>query len=193
MIYKTLRTLPMVIFFEISNTGDLTLLSDEETSIEELIPIWENIEQKHQELSGNTNANKVFNVSKEIEFQANRYEIIHNACEALAFDKNDDLIAILRDYGYTINDSNYINDLNKIIKQSEGIITRINQLRDTLPKQSTSKQESSIVDVMANYATILGFDFDFFLCSVEKFYALEKMVKAKMKSIETSNQKSKKK
>jgi hypothetical protein len=183
----------MVVFFEISNTGDLTLLSDEETPIEELAEIWENLEQKHQELSGNTNANKVFNLSKEIEFQANRYEIIHNCCEALAFDQNDDLIAILREYGYTINDTNYINDLNKIVRLSEGILTRINQLRDSLPKQSNSQQESSIVDVMASYAAILGFDFDFFLCSVEKFYALEKMVKAKIKSIESSNKKSKKK
>lgn len=192
MIYKTLRTLPMVILVEIYKEGDITLLSDENTPIEELVEIWRNLEEKHQELSGNTNANKVLNVIKEIEYQSNRYQIIHNSCEALLFDKNDDLINILKEYGYTITDSNYINDLKKVIKQSEGIITRINQLEDSLPKQSKSKDEDSIVDVMASYASILGFDFEFFTCSVEKFYALEKMVKAKIKAIENSNPKIKK-
>ena len=192
MIYQTLRILPMVVFMEIAKSGDVTLLSDEETPIEELAVLWEELQEKHEGFSHNPNADKVFKVSKEVDFQANRYELIHHACESLSFEKDERLIEILQEYGYTITDKNYINDLNKVIRQSEGILTRINQLKDTLPKQPKEGTETSIVEVIASYSSILGFDFDYFTCSVEKFYALEKMVKAKIKSLESTNQKSKK-
>ena len=128
MIYKTLRTLPMVVFMEIAKSGDVTLLSDEETPIEELAALWEELQEKHELFSHNPNADKVFSVSKEVDFQATRYELIHHACESLSFEKDERLIEILHEYGYTITDKNYVNDLNKVIRQSEGILTRINQL-----------------------------------------------------------------
>lgn len=189
MIYRSLRYLPMVTCAEIMQTGDLTLLSDEEISNNELIIIWEKLEEDFQNLSGNKDADKVFNVSKEIDFQANRYELINMACEALIFDKNEDLIDALKDFGYKITDENYIYDIQKIVKQSNGILNRIKQLQDTLPKESKVKNENSIIDVMASYASILGFDFDFFTTSVEKFFAIEKTVKAKLKALENNNTK----
>lgn len=189
MIYKTLRTLPMVTFIEIAKSGDVTLLSDEDIPMEELILLWEELQEKHEQFSKDPNADKVFNVLKEIEFQENRYEIIFKICDSLLFSKDNQLIQILKDFGYKVTDENYINDLNKIIKQSEGIITRINQLKDTLPKPPKSGSETSIVEVISSYSAILGFDFDYFTCSVEKFYALDKMVKAKIKSLDNNNQK----
>ena len=189
MIYKTLRTLPMVIFMEIAKTGDLSLLSDEETPIEELAILWEELQEKHEGFSKDPNSDKVFSVSKEVDFQSNRYELIHFSCESLFFERDERLIEILKEYGYKITDNNYIADLNKVIKQSEGILIKINQLKDSLPKKQKESNETSIVDVLASYSSILGFDFDYFTCSVEKFYALEKMVKAKIKSIENNNKK----
>lgn len=181
----------MVICVEIMQTGDLTLLADEEITSDELIAIWEKIEEDFQRLSGNKDVDKIFNVSKEIEYQENRYDLINHSCDALIFDKNERLIQLLEDEGYSINTENYINDVERIYRQSNGILNRIKQLKDLLPKEKTSKSkdENSIVDVMASYSSILGFDFEFFTCSVEKFFSLEKMVKAKLKAIEKNNPK----
>ena len=41
MIYKNLRTIPMITFIEIIETMDLELLSDEKLDPDELILIWQ--------------------------------------------------------------------------------------------------------------------------------------------------------
>ena len=180
MIYKSLRTLPMVICVEIMQTGDYSLLSDEETDID-LEDLWNDLESKLP----TEKDSKVFDVSKEVTFLENKYVFINSSCEALLFDKHTILIEKLKEYGYKLTDVNYHNDLDRISKQSEGILIQISQLKNTLPKVDPNKEESTIIDVMANYMAIIG-DFDFYTCSVEKFYSLEKAVKAKIEAMSKS-------
>ena len=184
MIYKSLRTLPMVICVEIMQTGDVSLLADEPTDID-LEDLWNDLESKLP----TENDSKVFDVSKEMEFQANRYNIIQYCCEALTFDKDIRLINLLQEYGYTLRDDNYFNDIEKIAKQSEGILIKISQLRDSLPKVKESKDESTIIDVMASFCAVLGITFDFYKCSVEAFYAWQRQVENKIKALESTNKK----
>lgn len=177
MIYKTLRTLPMVICVEIMETGDVSLLADEPTDID-LAELWNELESKLP----TEKDSKVFDVSKEVTFLENKYVFINSACEALLFDRHAILIENLKEYGYKLTEDNYHNDLDRISKQSEGILIKVNQLKDSLPKIDPSKEKASIIDVMANYMAIIG-DFDFYSCSVEKFYSLEKAVKAKIEAM----------
>lgn len=196
MIYKSLRKLPMITCVEIIDTGNITLLSDDEnTPIEELIETWELLFEEYKDKYGGKDNKKVFNLSREIEYLKQKHFIIKCAVDALWFDYNIDIIKMLIEFGYKLRDENYIEDLNRIERESSGIILKIKMFQDQLPKEkeNTNKEDaaSSIVNVMAGYSSILGYDFDFYSISVEKFYSLEKQVKNKIAIIEKQNAKHK--
>jgi len=195
MIYKTLRKLPMVTFTEIIESGNITLLSDEETDINELATIWEQLFEEYQNKYNKQNSNKVFNLEREIEYLDKKYLEIKLIIESLKFDTNQKLIDILRDYGYTFRDGFYNEDLERVERESKGIINKINQLKQGLPKIDESKSENtdnSIINLMASYSSVLGYDYDYYTVSVEKFKSLENQVKNKITAIEKNNAKNKK-
>lgn len=194
MIYNSLRKLPMVTCVEIIDTNNISLLSDEEdTPIDELIEIWLPLFEEYKEKYGSKDNKKIFNLSREIEYLKQKHFIIKCAIDALRFDENEDLIKMLLDFGYKLSNENYIEDLNRIERESSGIILKIKMFEDQLPKEIENKEDavSSIINVMAGYSSILGYDFDFYTISVEKFHALEKQVKNKIAIIEKQNTKSK--
>jgi len=190
MIYKTLRKIPMITFIEIMESGDISLLSDEETDLDELALIWDMIYQEYQNKYNKQNSNKVFNLSKEIEYLEQKHFEIKLIIEALKFDVYPELISILRDYGYRFRDEFYNDDLLRVQRESEGIVQKINQLKSSLPKvESHNTNEVSIIDIMANYSSVLGYDFDFYTISVEKYHSLQNQVKQKIAAIEKNNAK----
>lgn len=195
MIYDSLRKIPMVTFLEIIDSGDISLLSDEEIPIEQLVEIWNNLYESYKSKYDSQNHNKVFNLSKEIDFLVKKYDSIKLSVEALKFDANDSIIQVLRDYGYTLRLENYNDDVARISRESEGIINKINQIKNSLPKAVESEEKGSevIISVMADYASFLGYDFDFYTISVEKFGAMQNTVKQKVASIEKQNSKNKSK
>lgn len=192
MIYDTLRKLPKIIQVEIIETGDLTLLTDQETPLELLIDLWDKLMEEFNKRYNAQEHNKTFNVFKEIEFLEKKYSVIKAAIDALAFDINQDLINMLLEYGYRLKIENYNNDLDRINRECEGITNKINQFKNMLPKNGNEKSEATIIDVMASYTIILGYDFDFYTISVEKFHSLEKQVIQKIKNIEKQITKNKK-
>lgn len=195
MIYKTLRKLPMVTFTEIIESGDVSLLSDEETNIEELLKIWNELFEEYQKKYNKQNSSKVFNLEREIEYLDKKHFEIKLIIEALKFDVYPELITILRDYGYRFRDEFYNEDLERVERESKGIVQKINQLKQGLPKVEESKtdtQDNSIINLMASYSSVLGYDFDYYTTSVEKFKSLENQVKHKVAAIEKNNAKNKK-
>lgn len=195
MIYKTLRKLPMVTFTEIIESGDIKLLSDEETDVNELVTIWNELFEEYQKKYNKQNSNKVFNLEREIEYLDKKHFEIKLIIEALKFDVYPELIAILRDYGYRFRDEFYNEDLERVERESKGIIQKINQLKQGLPKveeSGTESKDSSIINLMASYSSVLGYDYDYYTVSVEKFKSLENQVKQKIAAIEKNNAKTKK-
>jgi hypothetical protein len=195
MIYKTLRKLPMVTFTEIIESGDVALLSDEETDINELVTIWNDLFEQYQQKYNKQNSNKVFNLEKEIEYLDKKHFEIKLIIEALKFDVCPELISILQDYGYRFRDENYNEDLERVERESKGIVQKINQLKQGLPKTDESGHENkdnSIINLMASYSSVLGYDFDYYTISVEKFKSLENQVKQKIAAIEKNNAKNRK-
>ena len=195
MIYDKLRKLPKVIQMEIIETGDLTLLSDENTPIENLIDLWDKLQTEFNNKYNKQGTNKIFNVGKEIEYQQTRYNIINSCCEQLLFESTPEIIEMLIEQGYSfdLSSDNYRAQVDRIHRESKGIIIKINQLKNQLPKVSEDKvSEHSIIDVMASYSAILTVAFDFNTLSVEAFHAYEAQVKAKIKNIESQANKSKK-
>jgi hypothetical protein len=190
MIYRNLRKLPMVILIEIIESGDVSLLSDEDSNIVELEGIWNYLFQQYQRKYNKQNSNKVFNLSREIEYLDKKHFEIKLIIEALKFDVYPELISILRDYGYRFRDDFYNEDLVRVQRESEGIVQKINQLRESLPKVDINvSDEVSVINIMASYSAVLGYDFDFYTISVEKYHALEIQVKQKIAAVDKNNAK----
>lgn len=192
MIYKTLRKLPMVTFTEIMESGDISFLSDEGTDLDELLTVWNELFEEYQQKYNKQNSSKIFNLSREIEYLDKKYFEIKLIIEALKFDVYPELISILRDYGYRFRDENYNEDLERVERESKGIVQKINLLKQGLPKVDESGPESkdnSIINLMASYSSVLGYDYDYYTVSVEKFKSLEIQVKQKVAAIEKNNAK----
>lgn len=195
MIYDNLRKLPKVTFIEIHETGNIRLLTDDDKiTYENLMELWTKLNDEFDSKYNKDNqVDKLFNVKKEIEFQTNRYLVIKYACDALLFSHDKSLIQLLKDNMYVVTDKNYIKDIERVLRDSEGILNKINKLKEQLPKENKSKQnEYSIIDIMQSFADILGYNFDFYKISVEEFFVKEKAVINKIKLIEKQNQQNKK-
>lgn len=191
MIYNKLRILPKVIQIEIIQTGDVSLLSDEGTPIEELNTLWNELMEEYINVYGEKHQSKLFSTYREIEFLQKKYTCIKCAVEALEFDVNEELINMLRGFGYRIEMESYNKDLERILRESEGINIKIKKFMDQLPKPVEGEEVNAydIINQMAIYSSILNIDFDYNTISVVKFHALEKQVKQKIASIEKNNPK----
>ena len=191
IVYDTLRKLPKIIFIEIHETGNIRLLTDDDSiTDDDLLELWTRLNDDFDlKYNKESKVDKLFNVKKEIEFQTNRYLVIKYACDALLFNKNETLIQLLKDNMYVVRDENYIKDIERVLRDSEGILNKISQLKKQLPKEKESTEnEYSIIDIMQSFADILGYNFDFYKISVEEFFVKEKAVINKIKLIEKQNQ-----
>jgi hypothetical protein len=194
MIYDKLRKLPKVIQMEIYETGDLNLLSNEEKPLEELIVLWHKLEEEFARKYNKKGVDEIFSVEKEIEYQQNRYFIINSCCEQLLFEKNSKVIEILKEQGYSFDENadDFKSQIDRINRESKGILIKVNQLKNKLPKVDEGKVfENNIISVMASYSAVLNVPFDFNTISVEAFHAYEAQVKAKIKNLEASASKNK--
>jgi hypothetical protein len=191
MIYKSLEYIPYKLFIEIVQTLDVLLLSDEAEKDEvKLNEMWEKIFQDHLEYTKTPDSLKTFNIEKQVAYLQSMRKVILMACESLSFDWDDDLIDMLRGFGYSIRNGSadeYYLDLKKVIRESKGIMLKLNQVEKQLPKRSAGN-EFKLDDVMASYSAILGIDFDYNAISYTKFFGLQKQVNAKIKSIEKNQQ-----
>lgn len=195
MIYDSLDTIPYKLFIKIATTNDFKLLSDTETDFEVLEKVWNKLYDEHLKYDKSKDNKKVFRLSKEIEALKNQQKVVLIAVSCLSFDYNEDLVKILRDYGYTLrndNTENYYDDLKRISREANGIKFKINVLSKQLPQQeedSKVENEYTVDDIMASYTMIVGYDIDYNTVTYTKFHAIQKQVHLKIKSTEQQNQK----
>ena len=104
--------------------------------------------------------------------------------EALKFDWDNELVGILRGFGYTITQVRYYDDLERIERESKALLVKAANLQRMLPKADGEKSEVTIYDVLASYSAILGIDFDFEALSCLKYISMQKQVASKIKASE---------
>lgn len=173
----------MVLFAEISEFGETSLLDSEGESQPEL---WEKLKSEYDQKYNKSESKKHFALIKEIYFLENKYTVIKLSVEALKFEANNEIIKILSDYGYKINRETYFEDLKKISDQSESILLKVTELRNKLPDTKNTETDSArdgILKSLSSYSAILGFDLDYYSVSVEKFFLLGENVNKKLKAL----------
>ena len=201
MIYDSLDVIPYKLFIKIAETGNVILLdSNQEKTMEELIPIWDGLFKEHLQYNNTPESGMVFTLEKEVEVLKTQRKWVLMAIECLAFDWDDELVDLLCEYGYVLRNESteiYYSDLERIERESKSILFKLNQLEKQLKKKSPSLdlQKDKLLhvldDVMASYSLIMGFDFDYNSITYTKFYAIQKQVNAKIKPITKANEKNK--
>lgn len=188
MIFDSLDKIPVVIFFKIAETGDFTLLTDEEIEIEKLEEIWLKLFKEHESKNKTKESEKEFRLDTEISALESEYKFVLGAVYSLGFERDDELIEMLKKLRYIVktdSTDSYYDSLEMIQRASSGFNLKISNLRSMLPKIDESKKDSeklSIYDTMASYTRIMGYDFDYEKVSYSKFYAIQKQVHLKIES-----------
>ena len=182
-MYNSLDILPVKTYFKIIETGNFFLLSfsDKKVAELELSELWNEINQAFQERDNNQANKRIFRISTDIEYLISKYNLIQMCVNTLRFDRNQEVIDILKSHNYLVTDKFYERDLNRTERNSKGILNKIELLKSQLPKED-NKTDSSIDDVLASYSNILGFhvgDFNKITCS--EYLAFKKQVESKIK------------
>lgn len=189
MTYDSLKTIPIVLFFEIAETGNFYLLSDTEKDPEKLEEIWLNLYKEHESYKRDSESDKIFKTNVEISALEIQYRFVLGAVYSLGFEYDQELIDQLKTFRFIVNtDSNesYYESLEFIQRAASGISVKINHLKSMLPKESESTNKSketfSIYDTIASYTRIMEYDVDYESLTYLKFYAIQKQVHLKIES-----------
>lgn len=193
MIYNSLKTLPVVLFYEIVETGNVMLLDSEGKSNEDdMVELWTGLHNEFLEIDDSNEFKRILRLKSDIDFYELKYQYILFACEALAFDWNEEIVAQLKKWGYKITAENYYGDIEQVIREANGLKIKANMLRSQLPKDKEDEKNRKVEEVLASYSLILGFDVgDYNTVSAMKFLSLKKSVNAKVESLKEQERKTK--
>src|SRR5690554_6028894 len=100
MIYKSINDLPVVLYYEILKSGNVSLLSSEKINSNELLELWQRIKDDFNERDNSQLNNKILTLLKHYEFYILKYDVVNRICESLRFSFNQELIDLLASIGY---------------------------------------------------------------------------------------------
>ena len=192
MTYKTLDTIPYKLFVKVSETGDVSLLSETEKDITILSGIWEQLYEEHLSKNQTTEFKKVFKISKEIDRLLTLNKVVLMACECLRFGFDEELYNMITGLGYQLSFSgneSYYEDLSRIEREANAYIIKAENYKSMLPEnKGNENQDYNVDDVLASYSAILGFNIgDFNAVTYNAFYGYQKQVNAKIKRLNKQN------
>lgn len=191
MIHNVLNKIPIVLFFEIAETGNFSLLSDEITDLEELEKIWLQLYNEHELKQKDAESDNTFKLHVEISALEIQLKYVLGAVVSLGFDYDQELIDNLKSLRYIVKtDSNesYYESLEFIQRAASGIKIKIRHLKSMLPPEKKeeqnqkNKEKFSIYDTIASYTRIMEYDVDYETLAYAKFYAIQKQVHLKIES-----------
>jgi hypothetical protein len=185
MIYDSLDIIPYKLFLKIEEVGDVSLLSDEECDVQQLLVTWEKMYEDHLTRNQSSESKKIFKLSKRIDELIAMNKVIVIGCRCLRFEYNEELVSMITGYGYNLGTEstvNYYECLDRIERESNAYVVKAEYYKGMLPEQKgeNDKSEFTADDVMASYSSILGFSIgDFNKVTYNAFYGYEKQVNAK--------------
>ena len=183
LIY-TIDTIPAKLFFKIDNTGDYTLLSDDNSfKKEDLQKVWESILFYYQKNIQGKARDSQLDLDKKINSLESRLLCIKRIICLLKIERDHELERYLRSVGYQLTEQNFFDDLKKIESLSDMIKLKIEKHNSLLEKKKDNNtSKTTFEDVLLGYLTILGLGFkEANKITLLEYLALEKQVKNKVK------------
>lgn len=190
MIYNSLDIIPLKLFMKILETDDFTLLTDsnDKDVIDSCKLILSKLKDDYDDLGLVNNYDSLLNINVRIEALKFKYDAIIAAVQSLRFDRNKDLLEMLKSFRYTIREDTYIEDLDRIEREVDSINVKIRRLEKKLPKK-TKSEKTTIDKVIMSYCALTGSNYNTNEITVIQFHALKSLAEDKMKSIEKENAK----
>lgn len=193
-MYNTLDKLPIKTYMLINETGEISLLlfEGEKADENELSIIWNKLDNEFKDLSNDPDEKKNLRLAKQIMRYETKHQLIETYCICLDFEYDEEIAEALRAWGYKLTYENYYEDLERIKRESDGLLLKIEDLKTLLPK-TEGGSTVTIDDVLASHSSILGFDFDYETISCRKYLAHKKQIDIKMKHAEAEAKRNKNK
>lgn len=184
MIYNRLDIIPLKLFLEVYQTENLTLLTDEVDSFLNIKETWLKMKKDYEDLGLSGKTNKLINLIGRIQSLKVKYDYIGFSVKSLNFDPDDvDMMAGLNGIGYKINRKTYLEDLDRISRESQSLLLKVKRLEQKLPKKET-KNTTTIDKVILGYCAITGLNFDTNKITVIQFHSLKELAEEKIKQME---------
>ena len=193
MTYDSLEILPYKLFLKISNTGDVSLLTDDKEKILSADKIWEKLLEEFNQLDPSNKLKKLVRTLVEIEEYRCQYDGLQIAINSLKFDRNIDLENAIREQGFTLTEDNFEDDLLRVEQESQALLMFIDELEATLPTYNGEKA-TNIDKVILGYGSFTGMQYtDTNSITVTQFYALKELFDEKLKVVKEQQAKLKSK
>ena len=201
MIYNSLEIIPYKLFMRIFDSSEFFLLDPSKKSFDEftedelihISEIWEIMYDEHISKNQTSESKKIFKISKTIDELLTTNKVVIMACASLKFEYDEDLVGIIRSYGYKLSTDNteaYYSNLQLIEREANAYVIKSEYYKNMLPEEkeiSNSDEKYTIDDVMASYCAILGISIgDFNAITYTAFKGYEKQVNAKINSLKNN-------
>ncbi len=153
-VYDTCKVLPLRVFFEITDTGNVELLIIDNAEIAKkiLVETWENIVLEYAKIDGNQQIRDVIEKGDEIYRQAALYCEIKGMLIYLFGAESQKYVDRLNELGYKIDTSSSIKKINSI-KQNERranhISTRMQVIQKEIESYSDGNKKGTFDDAMS--------------------------------------------
>lgn len=187
MIYDSLDIIPAKLYFKIEQTEDVNLLSTEKTN-KDLSILWEKLKEDYQLLNPDKANNQIIDLSKKMEslfakFEATKLSVFH-----LKNKKDQDLIDLLKSYGYKLDLNKYQTHLDIIEKENKALLNKINTINEKLerlkPKQN-GNTTTTFDEVVLSYSSLTNAGFiDTNKITITQYNALINLGNKKIKELE---------
>ena len=144
-VYDTCKVLPLRIFFEITDTGNVQLLIIDNAEIAKkiLIETWENIVIEYAKIDGNQQVQDVIDKGDEIYRQAALYCEIKGMLLYLFGAENQEYVDRLNELGYKIDTNSRIKKIKSIEqngKRANNISTRMQIIQKEIESYGEGKK-----------------------------------------------------
>lgn len=193
MIY-TADTIPIKLYFQISESGKYELITDENHfDSETLQKRFEDIEHEFEELTQNNQKKRVFELIRKIESTIRKKEAIDLVLDTLFIDlsrKDSELIEALEAEGYYFSAGDYNIDLQRILSNNESELVRLKKYQNELEllvsqEEPEGLEKGNTDEVILSYGIITGAGFiDTNTITMTQYCALLKLGNQKMKMLE---------
>lgn len=187
MEYKSIKDLPLKIFFEIAETGNVKLLGNDKLDV--LVDRWEGIVIEYGKYDDNQSIKNVIEKSDQLFIQAALYCEIKGMLLYLVGAEKKEYVVRLNELGYKIDNSDHkkkIESIKASDSRANHISTRMQIIQKDIEKYSDGKK-ASFDSVMAWLSSQLGFEPKEDL-TVLRYLEYKKQIIAKQKARSKSKQ-----
>ena len=166
----TIETLPIVTFVKIAETNEVQRLLKYYPNNKHLVKFviwafklekhWAEIGKEYSKHSKNKKQDKVKQLKSKLSKQNGKYYAIITALEVLKYGSDNDMLEILKSYGYTIK-GEYWSGLEQIYKQVANLNNKIKGIEDEIKKYSEvdGKKDINIHEILTNLSVGLELPF----------------------------------